>query len=292
MRVFVAVAEEGGFASAARSLSMSPPSVTRAVAALEERVGVRLLQRTTRAVRLTAAGARYLGDCKRILNDVEEADTLAVGAHAELAGPIALTASVMFGRMFVAPATFEFLAKHPKVSLRAFFVDRVVDLLEEGIDIAVRIAELPDSSARAIRVGTVRRVICASPAYLEARGTPQKPADLARHDAIEFFGSSVTHGWSLRAKGKTASPHFRLVVNSSEVAVQAALSGRGLVRALSYQVDRDLRAGRLKSVLLAHEPRPLPVHVVFPEGRRASARVRALVDFMVDRLRPALRELL
>jgi DNA-binding transcriptional LysR family regulator len=292
MRVFVAVAEEGGFASAARRLSMSPPSVTRAVAALEERVGVRLLQRTTRAVRLTAAGARYLGDCTRILNDVEEADTQAVGSHADLGGPIALTASVMFGRMFVAPVTFEFLARNPKVSLRAFFVDRVVDLLEEGIDIAVRIAELPDSSARAIRVGAVRRVICASPAYLEARGTPTKPADLARHDAIGFFGSSVTQSWSLRARGKTASPNFRLVVNSSEVAVQAAISGRGLVRALSYQVERDLRAGRLKSVLVAHEPRPLPVHVVFPEGRRASARVRALVEFMVDKLRPALRELL
>jgi DNA-binding transcriptional LysR family regulator len=262
------------------------------VAALEARVGVRLLQRTTRAVRLTAAGARYLGDCKRILNDVEEADTLAVGSHADLGGAIALTASVMFGRMFVAPVTFEFLARNPKVSLRALFVDRVVDLLEEGIDIAVRIAELPDSSARAIRVGSLRRVICASPAYLEARGAPQKPADLAGHDAVGFFGSSVTQGWSLRGKRRTASPNFRLVVNSSEVAVQAALSGRGLVRALSYQVDRELRAGRLKSVLVAHESRPLPVHVVFPEGRRASARVRALVDFMVDRLRPALRDLM
>jgi DNA-binding transcriptional LysR family regulator len=290
MGVFVAVAEEGGFAAAGRRLSLSPPSVTRAVAALEAHLGVTLLHRTTRAVRLTDAGQRYLGDCKRILADIAEADVLAVGAHAELGGRIALTAPVMLGRALVAPVLFDFLAKHPKVGVRALFVDRVVDLLDEGIDVAIRIAELPESAATAVRVGSVRRVVCAAPSYLKERGVPHRPTELGRHDAIGFFGSSNTAGWSFSKHGRAASPAFPLVVNSADVAVQAALAGRGLLRALTYQVERELRSGKLRTVLTAYEPRPLPVHLVLPEGRRASARVRAFVDFAVEKLRTALRD--
>ena len=186
MRVFVAVAEERGFAPAARRLSMSPPAVTRAIAALEHRVGARLLQRTTRVVRLTEAGARYFADCKRILEDVETAENAAAENQTQPRGELVVTAPLVFGRMFVAPAVLEFLARHPLVSARTLLVDHVLDLVEGGIDVAVRIAHLPDSSLTAIKVGTVRRVVCASPDYLAAHGTPQKPADLASLATIVF----------------------------------------------------------------------------------------------------------
>ncbi|WP_437672864.1 LysR family transcriptional regulator [Sorangium sp. So ce131] len=287
MRVFVAVAEEEGFAPAARRLRMSPPAVTRAVSALEERIGTRLLHRTTRIVRLTEAGARFLADCKRILGEIEEAEASAAGSHAELRGQLAVTAPVMFGRMFVAPVLFDFLSRHPGVSARTLLVDRVVDLLEEGLDVAVRIAHLPDSSLSAIRVGAVRRVVCASPGYLAARGAPRTPADLARFDTISFSlaGSPVEWVFGSGAKVERIDPPSQLVVNTVDVGIAAALAGRGLVRVLSYQIGPELSDGRLEIVLSEFEPPPVPIHVVHPEGRRAAARVRAFVDFLVERLR-------
>ncbi|WP_437731951.1 LysR family transcriptional regulator [Sorangium sp. So ce1335] len=287
MRVFVAVAEEEGFAPAARRLSMSPPAVTRAVSALEERIGTRLLHRTTRIVRLTEAGARFLADCKRILGEIEEAEASAAGSHAELRGQIGVTAPVMFGRMFVAPAVFDFLARHPQVSARTLLVDRVVDMLDEGLDVAVRIAHLPDSSLSAIRVGSVRQVVCASPDYLAARGAPETPADLGRLDTIAFSQAASPAEWSFPsgARVEKVLPSSQLFVNTADVAIAAAVAGRGLARVLSYQAGPELRAGRLRIVLAAFEPPPVPIHVVHPEGRRAAARVRAFVDFLVERLR-------
>ncbi|MCW7538365.1 LysR family transcriptional regulator [Aquabacterium sp. A7-Y] len=294
MEVFVAVAEAAGFAAAARRLRLSAPAVTRAVVALEQRIGARLLHRTTRSVRLTEAGERYLLDCKRLLAELEEADASARGAYAEPQGQLAVTASSLFGRLHVAPLLFDFLDAHPRLRVRSFFVDRVVNLVDEGLDIAVRIAHLPDSSLTAVPVGAVRRVVVATPAYLAARGEPQRPADLAQHDAI---GSSQTGGrdapWlfgppDAGREREAVQPRVRLVVNAGEVGIAAALAGRGLTRALSYQVAADVQAGRLQIVLAGHEPPPIPVHLVYAEGRRAAAKVRAFIDFAAPRLRAAL----
>ncbi|WP_224371968.1 LysR family transcriptional regulator [Hyalangium versicolor] len=288
LRVFVAVAEESGFAAAARRLAMSPPAVTRAVSALEERLGTRLLHRTTRTVRLTDAGRQFLTDCKRILGELEEAEASAAGSQTELRGMLTVTASMMFGRMYVAPIVLDFLARHPQVVARTVLLDRVVDLLDEGVDVAVRIAHLPDSSLNAIRVGTVRRVVCASPRYLAEHGRPRTPAELSRFDAITFSQTaSQQHGWSFTSGSKvqTVTPPSRLIVNATEVAIAAAVAGRGLTSVLSYQVASEVRRGQLQLVLEDYELPAIPIHIVHAEGRRANARVRAFVDFAVERLR-------
>lgn len=290
MRVFAAVAQEGGFAAAGRRLGLSPPAVTRAVAALERRLGALLFVRTTRAVRLTEVGTRYLADARRILAEIEEAEATAAGAEAEPRGTLSMTAPSMFGRLHVAPHVIAFVGRHPAASVRALFVDRMVDLVEEGVDVAVRIAHLPDSSLTAVRVGSVRRVVCASPAYVAAHGTPRMPADLASHHAVVFSPSTAVTPWGFAAGVTVAPPPARLVASTSDLAIQAALAGVGLTRMLSYQVREEIADGRLVRLLADHEPEPLPVHVVFPQGRTASARVRAFVDIVVAGLRadPAL----
>lgn len=287
MQVFVAVAEEQSFAAASRRLALSPPVVTRAIGALEAQLGVKLLQRTTRIVRLTDSGARYLLDCKRLLGEIEDVEQALSGSQTELRGQLAVTASLMFGRLFVAPILLEFLGLHPKVNGRALLVDRVVDPIEEGLDVAVRIAHLSDASFTAIRVGSVRQVLCASPAYLKHHGVPREPRELTHFDAISFSTDRVAPAWSFGAgkKSTTVRPRSRLVVNSSEVAMQAAVDGAGLTRVLSYMAASELKAGRLRVILSEFEPEPLPIHVIHREGKRAAARVRAFVDLAVDRLR-------
>lgn len=287
MQVFVAVGEEQGFAAAARRLGLSPPAVTRVISGLEQGLGVKLLQRTTRIVRLTEAGARYLLDCKRLLGELDDAEQAASGAHGELRGQLAVTGSVMFGARFVAPLLMEFLEQHPKLTARALFLDRVVDLIEEGVDVAVRLAHLADASFSAIRVGSVREVILASPAYLERHGVPRRPSDLAGLTAIAFSQGRAAPAWSLREGKRTVAvrPKTRLVVNSSEVALMAAMAGAGLTRALSYMAAADVKAGRLRVILREFEPEPLPVHVIHQEGKQAGARVRGFVDFLVAGLR-------
>lgn len=292
MRAFAAVADERGFAPAARRLGLSPPAVTRAVAALEERLGARLLHRTTRVVRLTEAGTRYLADCKRILGEIDEAEDAAAGSHAEPRGQLVVTAPLMFGRLHVAPIVLDFVRRHPHVSVRMLFLDRVADLIDEGIDAAIRIGPLPDSSLTAIRVGSMRRIVCAAPRYLRARGTPRTPAALADHDVVAFANAPLGE-WSFGAEGArwTVEPRARLEVNSAEVAVAAAAAGHGITRVLYYQAARELRAGRLRILLPEFEPAPLPIHVVHAAGRRVAARVRAFVDMAAKRLRanPLLR---
>lgn len=293
MRIFVTVADTRGFAPAARQLGLSAPAVSRAIVALEEHVGARLLRRTTRSVALTEAGERFHADCKRILADITEAEASAGGAHAEPKGQLAITAPRMFGRIHVTPVLLDFLAAHPKVSARTFFVDHIVHLLDEGFDVAVRIAHLPDSGLTAVRVGHVRRVIVASPDYLAARGVPRAPGDLVRHDAIGFAASGdAAAPWTLyppgaknKAERTTAQPRMQLAGNSSEIGIAAALAGRGLARALSYQVAADVQAGRLRIVLADHEPPPIPVQLVYVDGRKAAAKVRTFVEFAVERLR-------
>lgn len=289
MRIFVAVAEAGGFAAGARRLGLSPPAVTRAVAALEAHIGARLLHRTTRVVRVSSAGQRFLSDAKRILSEVEEAEASAAGSHAEIRGPLLITASMLFGRMHVAPILLDYLARHPEVSGRALLVDRVVDLVREGFDVAIRIAELRDSSLSAVRVGSVRRVVCASPAYLRRNRKLRSPSDLVRHDSIGFHEALSEPDWSFGQTASSAtSPRARLVVNSAQVAIDAAVLGHGVIRVLSYMVAAPVASGALSIVLADFEPPPIPVHIVHTEGRRGSARVRAFVDFAALRLRKAL----
>lgn len=290
MRAFVAVAEAASFAAAARQIGQSPPAVTRAVAALEERIGARLFHRTTRSVRLTDAGARYLADAKRILAELAEAEASAAGAHAAPQGQLGLTAPVMFGRMYVAPVVLDFLARHPAVTARMLLADRLVDLMEEGLEVAVRIAHLEDSSMTAVRVGEVRRVVCASPAFLARQGRPRAPDDIARASLVTFATGPVPDPWVFMKDGTVERmlPAARFSANSNDVTIAAAEAGAGFVRALSYQVAPQLRAGTLEIVLPEYEEPPLPVHVVHIAGRRASARLRAFVDFAVERLRKEL----
>jgi DNA-binding transcriptional LysR family regulator len=287
MAVFVAVAEEEGFAAAARRLRMSPPAVTRAIALLEERLGVRLLTRTTRLVRTTDAGARYLEDARRILLEADEADEAAAGINATPRGNLAVTAPVLFGKIYVMPLITAYQTNYRETTVSALFIDRVVNLMEEGLDVGIRIGPLPDSSLRAIRVGQVRRVVCAAPAYLEQHGSPRTPAELAQHPIIAATSLSAGSEWAF-AGGKEQirvrlSP--RILVNTNDGALEAARSGFGLTRLISYQVANELAAGTLTTVLTEFEEAALPVHVIHREGRLGSAKVRSFVDLAVERLR-------
>jgi DNA-binding transcriptional LysR family regulator len=292
MTTFVAVVDSGGFASAARKLNLSAPVVTRAVAELEDRLGLRLLTRTTRVVRLTDAGARYAQDCRRILADIDEAETVATGTHSAPRGTLALTAPVLFGQQYVTPILVRYLQQYPEVDAHCLFLDRVVNVVEEGMDVAVRIGELPDSSLQAARVGRVRRVLVAAPAYLKAHGVPQRPQDLALHTIVSASGVTPVSEWRFNAGAKPLlqrlQPRLRTTTNDSAIA--AAVAGLGITRLLSYQVAAHLHSGALQIVLEEFESAPLPVHVVHREGRRATWKVRAFIDLAVDTLRaePAL----
>jgi DNA-binding transcriptional LysR family regulator len=287
MTVFVAVAEEQSFARAARKLRLSPPAVTRAIAGLEERLAVKLLDRTTRFVRATEAGQRYLDDARRILAEVEEADEAAAGINAEPRGHLAVTAPVQFGKLFVLPIVVDYLQRHPATQVSALFLDRVVNLIEEGLDVGVRIGELPDSSMQAIRVARVRRLLCASPEYLRRHGLPETPADLARHDIVSALGINPTTEWKFGdgRKAQSVRVNPRLSVTTNDAAIEAAVQGFGITRLLSYQIAPHLAAGQLQIVLGEYESASLPVHVLHREGRYASAKVRTFVDLVVARLR-------
>lgn len=286
MRVFVRVAESGGFAGAARALSMSPAAVTRAVAALEAMIGARLFIRTTRSVKLTEAGGRYLEDCRRILAEIAEAEATAAGSTATPTGVLTLTAPVQFGRLYVLPVVTDYLARHPAVAVRALFLDRIVNLIEEGIDVGVRIGHLADSGLTATRVGSVRRVVCAAPSYLERHGVPETPRDLRDHAVIGASNPGTLPEWRFGPEGRTTvGVHARLVCNTVDAALAAALDGWGIARLLSYQVASAVAEGRLRILLTDDEEAPVPIHVVSPEGRRAPAKTRAFVDLAAARLR-------
>ncbi len=286
MKVFVKVAEAGGFAAAARPLNMSPPAVTRTISALEETIGVRLLTRTTRAVKLTEAGSRYLDDCRRILTDIADAEASAAGLHADPSGDLRVTGPAMFGQMHVVPILLAYLDQYPSVTVHSVFVDRIVNIIDEGMDVAIRIGHLPASGLSAVKVGTIRRVVCGAPSYLAAHGVPQSPSDLARHRIIAPTAAWASHEWQFGKDKKTSvTVHPRLLCNTNDAAIAAAEQGFGLTRVLSYQVAPALRDGRLQAVLSEYEEHAIPVHVVHTEGRRASAKVRAFVDLAVDHLR-------
>jgi DNA-binding transcriptional LysR family regulator len=281
------VAEEEGFAAAARRLQLSPPAITRAVASLEDTLGVKLLDRTTRYVRVTEAGRRYLEDARQILAGMQAADEAAAGINAAPRGHLAVTAPVLFGRLFVMPGIVEYLERYPDMEVEAIFLDRAVNLLEEGLDVGVRIGELPDSSMRALRVGWVRHVLVAAPAYLERYGSPRVPADLRKHSLIASRAGDFGGGWRF---AETAGEHplkidARLKVTSNDAAIAAALSGFGIARLLSYQVAAEVDAGRLRLLLPEYDPPRYPVHILHREGRHASAKVRAFIDLLAQSLR-------
>ena len=287
MNVFVAVGEEESFAAAARRLDLSPAAITRAVSALEEQLGVKLLLRTTRNVRMTEAGRRYMDDSRNILASIAEANEAAAGVNSAPKGNLSVTASVLFGKSFIMPCIVRFLEKYPEVEVSAYFLDRVVNLVDEGIDVAVRIGHLPDSSLKALRVGQVRRVLCASPEYLAKNGVPQHPADLLRHTIIAASGISPRVEWKFGAVDDPTMVRMkpRLMVTSNDSAIDAAVVGLGICRLLSYQIADHLRDGRLKIILAEYEEAPWPVHVMHRESKFGSSKVRNFIDLLVEHLR-------
>jgi DNA-binding transcriptional LysR family regulator len=286
-RVFVAVATHKSFAVAARSLSRSPQAVTRAVAALEARLGTRLLHRTTRSVSLTGDGEGYLERGRRALAEFDLLEAPA-GTSAELGGRLTVTAPVLLGQHHVVPIAAEFLELHPALELRLLLIDRVVSLAEEGIDLGVRVGALPDSSLRARLVGHVRVLHCASPAYLARAGVPRTPDALAKHSCIGGT-TPIAERWSFPGtrRERTVALRPRLVVNTSQAAIEAALAGFGIARVLSYQIDRLVAEKKLRVVLRAHEHEPSPVHLVQLPGAAARAAA-AFIDFAAIRLRKRL----
>lgn len=295
MKVFIAVAEEQGFAAAARRLQMSPPAVTRAIAALENRLAVKLLNRTTRFVRTTEAGQGYLDDARRVLDAADAADEAVTGINAEPRGHLAITAPVLFGRMFVMPGIVDYLKSYPDTEVSAVFLDRVVNLLEEGLDVGIRIGELPDSSMRAIPIGSVRQVICAAPEYLRLHGSPLKPEDLACHTLITSSAGSDNFDWKFASGNGLQALRLqaRLTVTTNDAALEAASRGLGITRLLSYQIAPQVAAGELDILLEDYESAPIPIHILHREGRLATVKVRTFIDFIATRLRadPALNYL-
>ena len=286
MQIFMAVADEEGFAAAARRLNISPPSVTRAIAAMEERIGTQLLSRTTRSLHLTEAGQRYLEDCRRILSEVDEAEEAAAGSYSIPCGYLTVTAPVMFGELYIAPLLAEYLDQFPSVHLNALLVDRVVSMADEGIDVAIRIGHLHENNQHAIKVGEVRQVICAAPAYFEQYGKPRHPGELSTANIVMSSASHLLSDWQFVNDGNALSFRFepRLVVTANQAAINIACLGWGLTRVLSYQVAGHVASGALEVVLQEFEPPALPIQVVYQKSNRVPAKVRTFVDFLADRL--------
>jgi DNA-binding transcriptional LysR family regulator len=284
MQAFVAVADLRGFAPAARKLGLSPSGVTRLVAALEDRLGARLLQRTTRSVTLTDIGARYLERVRRVLADVEEAEGSVQAERTRPSGRLVASAPIGFGRLHVSPVMSAWLKRYPEVSGELRLSDRVINLVEDGVDLAVRIGHLADSSLVARHVGKMRRIMVASPGYLKRRGEPKTPEAIAAHDTIQFGATAAAPDWRF-VEGASeirvaCTPRF--TTNSADAAIQYAEQGGGLVRVLAYQAAAAIKAGRLKIVLAKFEPPALPIHIVYPTSRLLSAKVRTFIDLVVE----------
>jgi DNA-binding transcriptional LysR family regulator len=284
MQAFVAVADLEGFAPAARKLGLSPSGVTRLIAALEERLGARLLQRTTRSVTLTDAGTRYLERARRILADVEEAEGSAEGERTRPIGRLVVSAPIGFGRLHVSPVMSRYLARYPEVAAELRLTDRMVNLVEDGVDLAVRIGHLPDSTLVARHVGEMRRIVVASHGYLEQRSEPEAPEAVVSHDTIQFGAAMAAPEWRFVEQGRdirvVCTPRF--TTNSADAAIQYAAQGGGLTRVLAYQAAEAIKAGQLRIVLEKFEPPALPIHIVYPTSRLLSAKVRAFIDLVAE----------
>jgi DNA-binding transcriptional LysR family regulator len=284
MHAFVAVADLKGFAPAARKLGLSPSGVTRLIAALEDRLGGRLLQRTTRSVTLTDVGARYLERARRILADVEEAEGSVEDERARPSGRLVVSVPIGFGRLHVSPIVSEYLKRYPEVSGDLRLSDRMINLVEEGVDLAVRIGHLADSSLVARHVGEMRRIVVASPGYLKTHGQPRTPEAVAAHRTILFGAMSASPDWRFVSDGREIriAPTPRLTTNSADAAIQYAAQDGGLTRVLAYQASDAIKSGRLKIVLAKFEQPALPIHIVYPTSRLLSAKVRTFIDLVVE----------
>lgn len=283
MSVFVSVVGQGSFSAASRALRMPLPSVSRKVSELEAQLGTKLLIRSTRKLALTEAGESYLQACKRILEEVAEAERAASGQYRTPRGELLITAPVVFGRLHILPVVTEFLRMHPEVDVRLVLADRSLNLIDDNLDIALRIGRLRDSHLVAIHVGQIRNVVCATPAYLRANGVPRTPQQLSSHRCITFE-ALAGDPWTFRGK-RPENIRSRLSVNTADAAIDSALAGLGLAQVLSYQVADAVKAGRLTTVLKRYEPPPLPVHLLYLPQRRQTAKVRAFIDFAVPKLR-------
>jgi DNA-binding transcriptional LysR family regulator len=289
INVFVAIAEAGSLSAAGRRLGMPLTTVSRHLAALEDQVGARLITRTTRHLVLTEPGRHYLESCRRILAELEAAEQRLAGGHDEPSGELAVTAPVLFGRLHVLPIMVEFLANFPRVTARMLLVDRVVDLIEEGLDVSLRIGALPDSSLMATRVGAIRQVSCASPGYLAKRGVPSVPQELSGHDCISFTMLSPPDLWRFAKPQTRVTVAPRLIVNTAEAAIDAAKAGLGIARVLSYQAAASLADGSLRLILENFEPEATPVSLLHREDRLPQAKVQSFIALAAPRLRQALR---
>jgi DNA-binding transcriptional LysR family regulator len=288
LSVFVAVADQGSFVAAARRLGRSPAAVTRAVASLEDRLATRLLTRTTRAVALTEAGHRYLDQARRALAEFAELEAVVATSQAAPSGPLTVTAPEMFGRMHVLPIVLDFMRDYPQVDVSLLLLNRVVSFVDEGVDLGIRIAQLADSSLRAIRIGSVRSVLCASPAYLAAAGTPAGPGDLLGHSTIAVTGSRpMPDRWSFGdgASEFTVQVRPRLAVSTVQAALDAAVAGGGIARVVSYQSAPLEAAGTLRRILTDYEPPPIPIQLVHPAGRHLPLKTRLFLDRAAAALR-------
>jgi len=281
MQAFVTVADQRSFASAARKLGLSPSAVTRLIAALEDHVGARLLQRTTRNVVLTDVGARYLERVRRILADVEEAEGSVQAERSRPSGRLVLSAPVGFGRLHVSPVVSAYLSRYPEVSCELRLADRIINLVEDGVDLAVRIGHLSDSSLVARQVGAMRRIVVASPSYLKQHGEPRTPEAITAHQTIEF---GATPDWRFVRDGRElrVDPSPRLITNSADAAIQHAEQGGGLTRVMAYQAADAVKRGGLRIVLANFEELALPIHIVYPTSRLLSAKVRAFIDLVTE----------
>lgn len=293
MKVLLAVTEAESFVGGAKLLGMSPPSVTRAIAALEARLGTLLLARSTRSLRLSEAGRRYVEDCRRILQELEDAEELAAGSSVRPRGRLTVTAPVMFGELFLIPLLAEYLDAYPEVEVNALLVDRVVNMAEEGVDVAIRIGQLPEGDHRTLQVGQIRPVVCAAPAFLDRAGRPRSPNELRDAQIVMSSASGLLTNWQFDGPDGPwgFTPTSRLVVSSNQAAINAARLGWGFTRVLSYQVAQAVAAGELETVLDAFATAPLPVHILHHGVRRVPAKVSTFVDHCAVRLlaNPALR---
>ena len=290
MSAFVAVVDAGGFSAAARRLGTPLTTVSRKVADLENHLRARLLTRTTRKVTLTDTGQVFFLRCRRLLDELSETERLASGEYQAPRGGLSISAPLALGRLHLGPVISEFLAAYPEIDVDLRLSDRITNIVEDGIDVAVRVGELPDSSLKALKVASIRHVVCASPAYLDRRGTPSKPSDLGSHHCVTFTGLEGAKEWTFRAgrKVERLAVRSRLAVNTAEAAADAACTGAGVTRLLCYQVSEAVLDGRLKLLLRKFEPTPLPVSLVSPDARLMPQKLKAFMDFVGPRLKARL----
>jgi DNA-binding transcriptional LysR family regulator len=291
MSILVASVEAGSFSAAGRQLGVPLPTVSRKVAELEAHLNTQLLVRSTRKLALTEAGLAYVAACKRILEQVDEAESQASGEYTVPRGTLSMTAPIVFGRLHVVPVVNEFLARFVQISVQLTLSDHTINIVDEHIDLAVRIGTLPDSTLVATKVGEIRRVVCGSPDYFAAHGVPKTPEDLADHMCVTYTALASGMTWIFNPRGKATKsvrPYCRLKINTAESAIDAAIAGVGVTNVLSYQVARAVAAGKLRLILQDYEPDPIPVHLVHAGQTLLPLKLRRFTEFATSRLRKSL----